>query len=152
MWAAGLWGVICKLSTSLLTSLFGSTQLVNASLTLTSSWRFCHTEFLWKGYQTLFSLLKHKRKKAVWPHETILSPPTQGFITRRFVRVCGGLYCHYFPIRWGIVFRNANPHLSPPQLVPVVVGYYIDMYTTQYKPNVATHQLRLWPKLHNLSA
>ena len=59
-----IWGVIRKLSTSLLTSLFGSTQLVNASLTLTSSWRFCHTEFLWKGYQTLIFPTQTQKKKS----------------------------------------------------------------------------------------
>ena len=46
-WAAG--HLRCR---KLLTSLFGSIQLVNASLTLASSWRFCRTEFLWKGIQT----------------------------------------------------------------------------------------------------
>ena len=51
-----------------------------------------------------------------------LSPLTPGFATGRFVGVCGGLYRQYFPSWWGIViFRNANPDLPPPQLVPGVV-------------------------------
>jgi len=54
-----IWGIICKLSTSLLTSLFRLTQLVNASLR-----RFCCTEFLWKGYQTLFFPTQTQKKKS----------------------------------------------------------------------------------------
>ena len=57
----------------------------------------------------------------------LLFPLTPGFATGRFVGVCGGLYRQYFPSWWGIViFRNANPHLPPPQPVPGVVGHYID--------------------------
>jgi len=57
------------LSTSLLTSLFTRSSWSTLRSTLVSSWWFCCTEFLWKGYQTLFSLPKHK---AVWPHKTRL--------------------------------------------------------------------------------
>jgi len=45
----------------------------------------------------------------------LLSPLTPGFTIGRFFGVCEGLYCQYFPSRWGTVnFRNANPHLPPP--------------------------------------
>ena len=74
-------------------------------------------------------LSRYQRYIEQFPNSTIpfLSPFTLGFATGRFVGVCGGLYRQYFPSRWGIViFRNANPHLPPPQPVPVVVGHYID--------------------------
>ena len=53
-----------------------SLQLVNASLTLASFWRFYRTEFLWRGNQTLFPLTQHKREKAIWPRKSILNHST----------------------------------------------------------------------------
>ena len=36
-----------------------------------------------------------------------------------------------FPGRWGyVIFKNANPHLPPPQRVSVVVGHCIDRCIT----------------------
>jgi len=54
-----------------------------------------------------------------------------GFVTGRHVRECRELYHQCLPSKWGIViFKDANPHLPPPQPVPVVVGHYIDRRIT----------------------
>ena len=57
------------------------------------------------------------------------SSPTliPGFVTGGFIRECRGLCHQCFPSRQRtIIFKDANPHLLPPQPVPVVVGHYVD--------------------------
>jgi len=91
-----IWGVIRKLSTSLLTNLFSSIQLVNPSLTLTSFWRFCRTEFLWKGYQTLFFPTQTQKEKS--------GLATQDYVGIKHIallhtRSCDQ-FCTHFKINW----------------------------------------------------
>ena len=68
----------------------------NASCTLASSWRFCRTEFLWKGYQTLFFPTQTQKEKS--------GLATQDYVGIKHIallhtRSCDQ-FCTHFKINW----------------------------------------------------